>query len=132
MAANAIMLSGNLVKDPELRYTTDGKAVATFRIGVDEAGSTRKDSGFFTCTAWGSLAENLAVSLKKGHRVVVAGDLRHRSFEVEGKSRSAIEVSVIDAGPSMLWATASVTRTTRETGAASAPAVEKTPEPVGA
>lgn len=114
MAANAIMLSGNLVKDPELRYTTDGKAVATFRIGVDEAGSTRKDSGFFTCTAWGSLAENLAESLKKGQRVVVAGDLRHRSFEVEGKTRSTIEVSVTDAGPSMLWATADVQRKLRE------------------
>ena len=131
MAANAIVLSGNLVKDPELRYTSEGKAVCTFRIGVDEAGTTRKESGFFTCTAWGTLAQNLADSVKKGQRVVVAGDLRHRSFEVEGKNRSAIEISVIDAGPSMLWATAEVTRQTREPETSSA-AAQPVPEPVGA
>jgi single-strand DNA-binding protein len=136
MAANAIMLSGNLTKDPELKYlqgtngSPDRRAVVTFRIAVDDAGKG-DEAGFFTCSAWGSLAENLAVSLKKGQRVVVAGAMRHRSFEVEGKPRTAIEVSVIDAGPSLLWATAEVTRQAREQETPSA-AAQPIPEPVGA
>src|SRR5918994_6561798 len=110
MAANGIFLAGNLVKDPELQATRNGKFVVSFRIAVDEAGTTNKDSGFFTCQAWGTLAENLAESLRKGMRVVVAGTLRHRSYEVEGKQRSTTELLVTDARPSLLWATAAVTR----------------------
>lgn len=135
MAANAIMLSGNLTRDPELKYlkgtngSPDRKAVTTFRIAVDDAGKG-DEAGFFTCTAWGSLAENLAVSLKKGQRVVVAGAMRHRSFEVDGKNRSAIEVSVIDAGPSLLWAKASVERTAPQVDSTPAQVAEQTAQPV--
>ncbi|MDQ4144902.1 MAG: single-stranded DNA-binding protein [Actinomycetota bacterium] len=110
MAANGIFLSGNLVKDPELQATKSGKFVTSFRIAVDEAGTTHKDSGFFTCQAWGQLAENLAETLHRGERVIVVGTLRHRTYEVEGKQRSATEVLVNDAGPSMLWATAAITK----------------------
>ena len=120
MAANAITLSGNVVKDPELAATNNGKFVLSFRIAVDEAGSNGNESGFFTCQAWGQLAENLAETLKKGQRVIVTGKLRHREYEVEGKKRSSIELLVADAGPSMVWATAAVTKRVRSEAPAEA------------
>lgn len=108
MAGNSIILTGNLVKDPELDRTDGCRAVLNFRIAVDEAGGSRGETGFFGCVAWGDLAENLAASLAKGQRVVVTGELKHRTYEVEGESRSVTEVRVTDAGPSLLWATATV------------------------
>jgi single-strand DNA-binding protein len=128
-APNGIFLSGNLVKDPELKFTSSGKAALSFRIAVDGAGGA-DESGFFTCTAWGRLAENLVESLKKGERVLVSGRLRHRQFDLEGgKKSSTIEVAVNDAGPSLLWATAEITKTAR---AEAAPAEAPVPEPAAA
>ena len=101
---------GNLVKDPDLDRTSADRPVVNFRLAVDEAGGARGETGFFSCVAWGDLAENLASSLGKGQRVLVAGELRHRTFEVEGDKRSVTEVRVTDAGPSLLWATAAVER----------------------
>lgn len=130
-APNGIFLSGNLTKDPELKFTPQGTAVVSFRIGVDGAGSG-DESGFFTCTAWNSLAENLAESLHKGQRVVVSGTIRNRSYTGDdGKKRSSIEVAVSDAGPSLLWATADVARKARSQEASVA-AEAPLPEPVGA
>lgn len=108
MAGNSLTLVGNLVKEPELERTEGGRAVLNFRIAVDEAGGSRGDTGFFTCVAWGDLAEHLASSLGKGQRLLVAGELRHRTFEVSGEARSVTEIRVTDAGPSLLWATATV------------------------
>ena len=121
MAANAITLSGNLVKDPEMSSSKTGKLVVSFRIAVDGAGSAKDESGFFTCHAWEPLAENLGETLEKGQRVIVTGELRHRSYEVDGKKRSTTEILVEDAGPSMLWATAKVTRKTREASSQAEP-----------
>ena len=115
MAANAITLSGNLVKDPEMSSSKTGKLVVSFRIAVDGAGATKDEGGFFTCHAWEPLAENLGETLEKGQRVIVTGQLRHRSYEVDGKKRSTTEILVEDAGPSLVWATAKVTRKSRET-----------------
>lgn len=127
---NGIFLSGNLTKDPELKFTSSGTAALSFRIGVDGAGTNADESGFFTCTAWGKLAENLAETVHKGDRIVVSGRLRHRSYELEGgKKSSTIELVVEDAGPSLLWAQAAVTRNPRPE---SAPADAPVPEPVGA
>ena len=106
MAANSVMLAGNLTKEPELRYTSAGKAVCNFRVAVDGAGKSADNAGFFDCAAWGDLAENLCESLSKGQRVVVSGQLKQRSFEANGATRTAIEVLVEDAGPSLLWAQA--------------------------
>lgn len=108
MAANAVILIGNLTKEPELRYTTAGKAVLNFRVAVDGAGKTQTDAGFFDCATWGDLAENLAESLGKGQRVLVCGQLKQRSFESNGATRTVTEVHVEDAGPSLLWAQAEV------------------------
>lgn len=128
-APNGIFLSGNLVKDPELRFTNSGTAALSFRIAVDGAGNSGDESGFFTCTAWGKLAENLAESVHKGDRVVVSGRLRHRSYEIEGgKKSSTIELAVDDAGPSLQWSKAQLTRATRSAEVAAAPV----PEPVSA
>jgi single-strand DNA-binding protein len=110
VAGNSITLVGNLVKDPDLDRTSADRPVLNFRLAVDEAGGARGEAGFFTCVAWGDLAENLASSLGKGQRVLVAGELRHRTFEVEGEKRSVTEVRVTDAGPSLLWVTATVER----------------------
>jgi single-strand DNA-binding protein len=129
-APNGIFLSGNLTTDPELKFTPSGTAALSFRIAVDGAGN-RNDAGFFTCTAWGKLAENLAESVHKGDRVVVAGKLRHRSFELDsGKKSSSIELAVDDCGPSMQWATAQVIKKAGSGQQAAAPA--PVPEPVGA
>jgi len=78
-------------------------------------------AGFFTCQAWGDLAENLASSLTKGQRVIVIGQLRQRRFEANGQQRSATEIFVQEAGPSLLWATAEVRRRASER--------EREPEP---
>ena len=110
MAGNSITLVGNLVKDPDLDRTGGDRPVLNFRLAVDGAGGARGETGFFTCVAWGDLAENLASSLAKGQRVLVAGELRHRTFEASGQTRSATEIRVTDAGPSLLWATATVER----------------------
>ena len=128
-APNGIFLSGNLTKDPELRFTSLGTAALSFRIAVDGAGTSGEESGFFTCTAWGKLAENLAESVHKGDRVVVSGRLRHRSYETEGgKKSSTIELAVDDAGPSLQWSRAQLTRVARSAEVAAAPV----PEPVSA
>lgn len=130
-APNGIFLSGNLTKDPELKFTPSGTPVVSFRIAVDGAGTSADDGGFFTCTAWNGLAEHLADSVTKGDRVVVSGKLRNRSYETDdGKKRSTIEIAVDDAGPSMLWATAQLTKTAKRAAAAPSPA--PAPEPVGA
>lgn len=110
MAGNSITLSGNLVMDPSLDRTDSGRSVLNFRIAVDEAGGARSETGFFGCVAWGDLAENLARSLEKGQRILVSGELTHRTYQVSGESRSVTEVRVADAGPSLLWATADIQR----------------------
>ncbi len=129
-APNGIFLSGNLTRDPELKFTPSGTPVLSFRIAVDGAGTSGDDGGFFTCTAWNGLAEHLAETVGKGDRVVVSGRLRHRTYQLDnGKNSSTIEVAVDDAGPSMLWATAQLTKTAKRP---EAPIAAPVPEPVGA
>lgn len=118
MADNAVTIAGNLTADPELRFTPNGTAVASFTIAVSKrrkVGNEWQDEleGFFRCNAWRQLAENLAESLRKGTRVVITGRLRQRSWETrEGQKRSEIEIEADDVGPSLKWASATVTRPT--------------------
>ena len=108
---------GNLTNDPELRFTNNGIPVTNFGLAVNtrvKDGDSWRDgeTSFFRCTAWRSLAENLAESLTKGTRIVVQGRLQQRSWETpEGERRSVVEVQVDEAGPSLRWATATVERT---------------------
>jgi single-strand DNA-binding protein len=119
-----ITVVGNLVDDPELRFTPSGAAVANFRIAstprtFDKNTNEWKDGDalFLTCSVWRQAAENVAESLQRGMRVVVQGRLKSRTYETrEGEKRTVFEIEVEEVGPSLKYATAKVTRTTRSGG----------------
>ena len=129
-----ITMIGNLVDDPELRFTPSGAAVAKFRVAstpryLDKATNEWKDgeSLFLQCQIWRQAAENVAESLTKGMRVILSGRLKQRSYETkEGEKRTVFEVEVDEVGPSLRNATAKVTRTQRAggSGGAAAPAAD--------
>jgi single-strand DNA-binding protein len=116
-----ITIAGNLVDDPELRFTPAGQPVARFRVAstprfLDKATNEWKDgdSLFLTCNVWRQAAENVAESLQRGMRVIVSGRLRQRSYETkEGEKRTVYEVEVDDVGPSLRNASAKVNRIAR-------------------
>jgi single-strand DNA-binding protein len=125
-----ITMIGNLVDDPELRFTPSGAAVAKFRVAstpryLDKATNEWKDgeSLFLQCQIWRQAAENVAESLTKGMRVILSGRLKQRSYETkEGEKRTVFEVEVDEVGPSLRNATAKVTRTQRAAGSGGAAA----------
>jgi single-strand DNA-binding protein len=116
-----LTVTGNLVEDPELRFTPSGVAVARFRIAStpryrDNATGEWKDGDtlFLTCQVWRQAAENAAETLQRGMRAIVTGRLRQRSYETkEGEKRTVYELQVDEAGPSLRNATAQVTKTAR-------------------
>jgi single-strand DNA-binding protein len=120
-----ITIVGNLVDDPELRFTPSGAAVAKFRIAstprfLDKQTNEWKDgeSLFLTCNVWRQAAENVAESLQRGMRVIVQGRLKQRSYETkEGEKRTVYEIEADEVGPSLRNATAKVAKTTRGGGA---------------
>ena len=122
-----ITVVGNLVSDPELRYTPTGVAVANFRVASTPRTFDRQanewkdgDSLFLTCNVWRQAAENVAESLQRGMRVVVQGRLHQRSYETrEGEKRTVFEVEVDDVGPSLRNASAKVTKSNRSGGGGS-------------
>lgn len=117
-----ITLVGNIVADPELRYTPSGAAVANFRV----ASTPRKfnpqtnqwedeEALFLACNIWRQPAENVANTLHKGDRVVVTGVLKQRSYDDrEGNKRTVYEVEVDEVGPSLRYATAQVAKTPKQ------------------
>ncbi|MGO9081921.1 MAG: single-stranded DNA-binding protein [Streptosporangiaceae bacterium] len=119
-----ITIIGNLVGDPELRYTPTGQAVATFRVASTPRFMDRQtnewkdgDSLFLSCNVWRQAAENVAESLQRGMRVIVSGRLRQRSYETrEGEKRTVYEIEVDEVGPSLRNASAKVTRSSRSGG----------------
>ena len=119
-----ITIAGNLVDDPELRFTPAGQPVARFRVAStprfrDNTTGEWKDgdSLFLTCNVWRQAAENVAESLTRGMRVIVSGRLRQRSYETkEGEKRTVYEVEVNDVGPSLRNASAKVNRVARSGG----------------
>src|SRR5438270_6603443 len=119
-----ITLVGNLVDDPELRFTPSGAAVAKFRIAstprfLDKATNEWKDgeSLFLSCNVWRQAAENVAESLQRGMRVIVQGRLKQRTYETkEGEKRTVFEVEVDEVGPSLRNATAKITKAQRGGG----------------
>ena len=125
-----ITMIGNLVDDPELRFTPSGAAVAKFRVAstpryLDKTTNEWKDgeSLFLQCQIWRQAAENVAESLTKGMRVILSGRLKQRSYETkEGEKRTVFEVDVDEVGPSLRNATAKVTRTQRAAGSGGAAA----------
>jgi single-strand DNA-binding protein len=118
--SNMTTLSGNLTRDPEIRYTRDGQANATFGMAVNRRWQPRGSdewtevTSFFDVVCWRDLAENVALSLVKGSRVIVAGRLEQQSWETEnGERRSRVEVTAEEVGPSLRFATAEISRTER-------------------
>jgi single-strand DNA-binding protein len=121
MADNSITLVGNLTRDPEIRFTATGRAVASFGIAVGRRyqvnGEWQEQTSYFNVTAWGQLGENAAATFTKGTRVVVTGRLeQHEYTSREGEKRTAIDVIADELGPSLRWATATVVRTPKQDG----------------
>lgn len=124
MSETIITVVGNLTADPELRYTQSGAAVASFTIAstprtFDRQANEWKDGEalFLRCSAWREMGENAAGSLTKGMRVIAQGRLQQRSYQDrDGNNRVSIELSVDEIGPSLRYATASVTRGERGGG----------------
>jgi single-strand DNA-binding protein len=119
-----ITVIGNLVDDPELRFTPSGAPVANFRIAstprtFDRQSNEWKDGDtlFLSCAVWRQAAENVAESLQRGMRVIVQGRLKSRQYETrEGEKRTVFEIDVEEVGPSLRSASAKVTKTTRSGG----------------
>lgn len=119
-----ITVVGNLTGDPELRFTPSGAAVANFTVASTprrfNPQTNQWDDGealFLRCNIWRQAAEHVAESLSRGMRVIVQGRLKQRSYETrEGEKRSVMELEVDEVGPSLRYATASVTKAQRSTG----------------
>jgi single-strand DNA-binding protein len=133
-----VTLAGNLAADPDLRFTPTGVAVATLRLAVTprrrEQDGTWSDgeTSWYRVTCWRQLAEHAADTLTKGARVLVAGRLRIRQYETDdGRRGTTAEVDADDLGPSLKWATATVTRTSAGNGTP-APASTPAGAPAGA
>jgi single-strand DNA-binding protein len=136
MADNSITLVGNLTRDPELRFTTGGRGVASFGIAVGRRyqvnGEWQEQTSYFNITAWGQLGENAAATLTKGTRVVVTGRLEQREYTTrDGDKRTAIEVVADELGPSLRWATAQVERTPRGEGGGAGAGGSRAARPAG-
>lgn len=118
-----IKIVGTITADPELRYIPSGAAVVSFTVAANDRKFDKDrnewvdgDATFLRCNLWRQPAENVAESLRKGHRVLVTGQLKQRSFEKDGQKRTTFEVEVDEVGPSLKWATASVSKAGKSGG----------------
>ncbi|MFE3000036.1 single-stranded DNA-binding protein [Nocardia sp. NPDC059246] len=119
-----ITVQGNLTSDPELRFTPQGKPVASFTVASTPRRFDRQadkwvdgEALFLRCSAWNDLGEHVAESLTRGAKVVVVGRLVQRSFETQqGEKRTVVEVQADDVGASLIFATAKVNRVNRNGG----------------
>jgi single-strand DNA-binding protein len=123
MADNTVTVVGNVTRDPEMRYTAGGAANCTFGLAVNRRWMNRQTNeweertSFFNVVCWREMAENVSESLGKGARVVVTGRLEQRSWETEnGDKRSVVEIAADEIGPSLRWATATITKNERRGG----------------
>jgi single-strand DNA-binding protein len=120
---NNVSVVGNATRDPELRFTPSGQAIATFGIAVNRSWRNKQSNeweeavSFFDVTCWAQMAENVAESVTKGTRVLVSGRLEQRSWETnDGDKRSKVEIVADEIGPSLRFATAGVTKNERRGG----------------
>jgi single-strand DNA-binding protein len=120
---NNITIVGNATRDPELRFTASGQAVASFGVAVNRRWQNRQTNewdeatSFFDVTCWAQMAENVAESVQKGTRVVVSGRLDQRSWETDNnEKRSKVEIVADEIAPSLRYATAEVTKNERRDG----------------
>jgi single-strand DNA-binding protein len=120
---NTITVSGNVTRDPELRFTPSGQGVASFSVAVNRSWQNRQtqeweeQTSFFDVKCWAQLGQNVSDTLNKGSRVVVTGRLEQRSWETEqGDKRYAFEIVADDVAVSLLYATAEIVRNERREG----------------
>ncbi|MDQ3147584.1 MAG: single-stranded DNA-binding protein [Actinomycetota bacterium] len=120
MPDNSVTLVGNVTREPELRYTAAGQAMAKFGLAVNRRWQNRttneweESTSFFDVVVWREMAENVGESVQKGARVIVTGRMEQRSYENQaGEKRSAVELVADEIGPSLRWATAKVIRNER-------------------
>src|ERR1041384_4437298 len=120
---NSITISGNITREPEMRYTPSGVSKVSFGVAVNRSWRNQQtqewdeQTSFFNVVAWRQLAENVGASLAKGSRVVVTGRLEQHSWETEqGEKRSIVEIVADEIAPSLRWATATVNKNDRRGG----------------
>jgi single-strand DNA-binding protein len=120
MTVTTTTIVGNLTRDPEIRYTRDGQATTSLSVAVNRRWQDRttkeweESTSFFDVVCWRDLAENVALSLTKGARVVVAGRLEQRSWESdEGEKRSKVEIVADEIGASLRFATVDIHKVQR-------------------
>jgi len=118
--SNSTTITGNLTRDPEVRYTRDGQASTLLGVAVNRRWQDRttkeweESTSFFDVVCWRDLAEHVALSLSRGMRITVTGRMEQRTWETdEGDRRSKVEIVADEIGPSLLFATAEVQRTER-------------------
>jgi single-strand DNA-binding protein len=131
-ADNNITVSGRLGGDPEIRFTTSGRAVTSATLAVDHRfqrnGEWESETSWLNVVAWADLGEHFAASCSKGDRVIVVGRMSQRSYETkEGEKRYAYEIIADDIGPSLKWAEATVERISRDDAPSRS---TSTPDPV--
>lgn len=122
---NAVTVTGNITRDPELRFIPSGAAVANFGLAVNRRWMNKatnewdEQTSFFDVVCWREMAENVVASLTKGNRVVVTGRLEQRTWENdEQEKRSKVEIVADEVAPSLRWATAAIERNERITAGA--------------
>ncbi len=120
---NTVTIVGNVVREPELRFTNQGIASASFSVAVNrrwqapQSQEWEEATSFFDVTCWRELAENVSESLERGSRVLVTGRLEQRTWETpEGDKRSRISIVADEVGLSLRWATGSVVKNERKSG----------------
>jgi single-strand DNA-binding protein len=126
---NTITIVGNVTREPELRFTANGRSQLSLGLAVNHRypdrnrpGEWIEDTSFFNVVCWTDLAENVAASVQKGSRIIVMGRLSQRSWETDNnEKRSVVEVIAEEVGPSLRWATAQISRTERKGPGESAP-----------
>lgn len=120
MSENTITITGNAVRDPELRFTTAGSAgcnfgVAVNRVWTDNAGTKQEQVSFFNVQVWSQMAENVAETVRKGDRVTVHGRMEQRSWETpEGEKRTVWDLVANDVAMSLRFATGAMNRNERQ------------------
>jgi len=116
--SNTITIVGNLTRDPELRFTQDGTPVVSCDVAINDRRFNKstgeyEDAGttYWRCTAFRQTAENISNSLHKGDQVIVSGSVKDRSFQTkEGENRTVKEIDISAIGPSLRFATATVSK----------------------
>jgi len=125
---NSVTVTGNITRDPELRFTPTGQAIANFGVAVNRRWQNRQTNeweeatSFFDVVAWGALGENVAQSCGRGTRVIISGRLDQRTWETqEGEKRSKVEIVADEVAPSLRYATVKIEKNERRSPDGSAP-----------